>query len=80
MVDYRIDTFLTLYETLNYHQTGELLQLSQPAVSRQIHALEQEYGCKLFLYDGRRLTRTAADRVAQYARAAVYNEKKCGKN
>lgn len=77
MVDYRIETFLTLYETLNYHRTGEILQLSQPAVSRQIHTLEQEYGCRLFLYDGRRLTRTAAaDRVAQYARSAVYNEKK----
>lgn len=81
MVDYRIETFLTLYETLNYHRTGEILQLSQPAVSRQIHTLEQEYGCRLFLYDGRRLTRTAAaDRVAQYARSAVYNEKRCGKN
>ena len=60
MVDYRIETFLTLYETLNYHRTGEILQLSQPAVSRQIHTLVQGYGCRLFLYDGRRLTRPAA--------------------
>ena len=77
MVDYRIETFLTLYETMNYHRTGELMQLSQPAVSQQIHGLEREYGCQLFLYDGRHLTRTAAaERVARYARAALYNEKK----
>lgn len=77
MVDYRIRTFLTLYETLNYHRAAERMRLSQPAVSQQIHGLEREYGCKLFLYDGRRLIRTeAADRVARYARAAMYNQQK----
>ena len=76
MVDYRIHTFLTLYDTMNYRRTGELLRLSQPAVSQQIHALERDYGCKLFLYDGKRLHRTAqADVVAEYARAALYNAK-----
>lgn len=76
MVDYRIHTFLTLYGTMNYRKTGELLRLSQPAVSQQIHGLERDYGCKLFLYDGKRLHRTPqADLVAEYARAALYNEK-----
>ena len=77
MVDYRIQTFLTLYETLNYHRAGEQLQMSQPAVSQQIHGLEREYGCKLFRYDGKRLSATKeADRVARYARAAMYNQQK----
>ena len=76
MVDYRIHTFLALYEVLNYRRTAEQLRLSQPAVSQQIHALERDYGCKLFLYDGKRLHRTAqADVVAEYARAALYNAK-----
>lgn len=75
MVDYRIQTFLTLYETLNYRRAAEQLRLSQPAVSRQIHALEREYGCTLFVYDGRRLSATpAAQCVARYARAAMYNQ------
>ena len=75
MVDYRVRTFLQLYETMNYRRTAELLRLSQPAVSQQIHSLEGEYGCKLFVYDGRRLYRTPqADRVAAYARSALYNE------
>ena len=75
MLDYRIRTFLTLYETLNYRRTGETLGLSQPAVGHQIHTLEDEYGCRLFIYDGRRLSPTPqADRLAEYARAAVYNQ------
>ncbi len=77
MVDYRIRTFLTLYETMNYRRTGELLCLSQPAVSQQIRGLEEKYGCKLFVYDGRRLQVTPqAKRVAEYARTALYNEQR----
>ena len=77
VVDYRIRTFLTLYETMNYRKTGEQLCLSQPAVSQQIRGLEEKYGCKLFQYDGRRLHATPqACRVAEYARAALYNEQR----
>lgn len=77
MVDYRIRTFLTLYETMNYRKTGEQLCLSQPAVSQQIRGLEEKYGCKLFVYDGRRLHATdQARRVAEYARTALYNEQR----
>ena len=75
MVDYRIRTFLELYETMNYRRTGERLGLSQPAVSQQIHTLENEYGCKLFQYDGKRLHKTPqAHRLAEYARSALYND------
>ena len=77
MVDYRIRTFLTLYEVMNYRRAAERLRMSQPAVTQQIHALEKEYGCRLFMYDGRRLHRTAqAERLAEYARVAVYNEQR----
>ena len=77
MIDYRIQTFLVLYETMNYRQTAQLLRMSQPAVTQQIHALEREYGCTLFYYDGRRLHRTPqADRLEEYARAAVYNDQR----
>ena len=77
VVDYRIRTFLTLYETMNYRRTGELLCLSQPAVSQQIRGLEEKYGCKLFQYDGRKLQATPqAQRVAEYARTALYNEQR----
>ena len=77
MIDYRIPTFLTLYELMNYRRTAEQLKLSQPAVTQQIHALERDYGCRLFTYDGSRLYRTPeAEKLAQYARVAVYNDQR----
>ena len=71
MLDYRIDTFLTLCESMNYRKTAEMLHISQPAVTQQIHALENQYGQKLFAYENRRLVKTeAAAILEQYARAA----------
>ena len=58
MLDYRIDTFLTLYEEMNYRRTAERLSMTQPGVTQHIHYLENFYGVKLFVYDGRQLTRT----------------------
>ena len=71
MLDYRIDTFLTLCEQMNYRKTAEMLHISQPAVTQQIHYLENQYGRKLFQYENRRLVKTeAAAILEQYARAA----------
>ena len=71
MLDYRIDTFLTLCESMNYRKTAEMLHISQPAVTQQIHFLENQYGQKLFQYENRRLVKTeAAAILEQYARAA----------
>lgn len=58
MLDYRIDTFLTLYEEMNYRRTAEKLNMTQPGVTQHIHHLENFYGVKLFEYNGRQLTRT----------------------
>ena len=58
MLDYRINTFLTLYEEMNYRKTAEKLNMTQPGVTQHIHHLESFYGVKLFLYNGRQLTRT----------------------
>lgn len=58
MLDYRIDTFLTLYEQMNYRKTAEILNMTQPGVTQHIHYLESFYGTKLFAYNGRQLTRT----------------------
>ena len=76
MLDYRIDTFLTLCECMNYRKTAEMLHISQPAVTQQIHYLENQYGQKLFVYENRRLVKTeAAAILEQYARAAKLQEK-----
>ena len=58
MLDYRVLTFLTLYDEMNYRRTAEKLNMTQPGVTQHIHFLENYYGVKLFEYDGRTLSRT----------------------
>ncbi|MBR2717697.1 MAG: LysR family transcriptional regulator [Clostridia bacterium] len=67
MLDYRIETFLTLYEEMNYRRTAERLRMTQPGVTQHIHHLERFYGVKLFAYDGRQLLRTReAEQLKRY--------------
>ena len=58
MLDYRVLTFLTLYDEMNYRRTAEKLNMTQPGVTQHIHYLENYYGVKLFEYDGRTLSKT----------------------
>ena len=60
MLDFRMDTFLTVCELMNFTRAAEQLCLTQPAVSQHIHALEEHYGVKLFTYQGKRLALTPA--------------------
>ena len=76
-MDPRLNTFLTLCRTMHYGRAAEALNLSQPAVSKHIQALEAQYGAKLFDYSGRRLSRTrAGELLEQYASTLRYNEEK----
>jgi DNA-binding transcriptional LysR family regulator len=45
---------------LNFHRAAGTLNLTQPALSRQIKQLEEALGCVLFLRDTKRVTLTAA--------------------
>lgn len=70
MVDYRVDTFLLLCQLMNYRKTADALGITQPAVTKQIHYLEEKYNCKLFIYQNSRLKKTpAAELLEKYARA-----------
>lgn len=67
MLDYRVYTFLTLYDEMNYRRTAEKLNMTQPGVTQHIHYLENYYGVKLFAYDGRTLYRTRnAEQLKRY--------------
>lgn len=57
-MDNRLETFLILCETMNYRLTAERLHLSQPAITKQIQSLEEEFSCRFFYYDGKKLHRT----------------------
>ena len=73
-MDKKIETFLTVCRTMNYREAAEQLHLTQPAVTKQIQALEAEYGAKLFRYDGRRLHKTDQGLILEsYAHSLEYN-------
>ena len=62
----QLQVFQSVYQQRNYSKAGEILGLTQPAVSSQIRQLEQAIGLPLFEYVGRRLFCTAAgERLAQ---------------
>ncbi len=51
----QLQVFQAVYDLRSYSRAGELLGLTQPAVSSQIRQLEQALGLPLFEYVGRRL-------------------------
>ena len=62
----QLQVFLAVYEQQGYSKAGELLGLTQPAVSSQIRQLEDALGQILFEYIGRKLHPTlAADTLAK---------------
>lgn len=67
MQDFRMETFLTVCEYMNFTKAANVLGLTQPAVSQQIHFLEQEYGVQLFTLKGRRIQLTEAGKMLESA-------------
>jgi DNA-binding transcriptional LysR family regulator len=56
----QIRSFLSIAETLHFGRTSEVIHLSQPALSLQIRALEDEIGVRLFERNRRKTSLTAA--------------------
>ncbi|HEY0756608.1 MAG TPA: LysR family transcriptional regulator [Ktedonobacteraceae bacterium] len=68
----QLTCFLTAAQTQNFRKAAELCLLAQPALSRQIAALEAELGVELFSRVKQRVVLTDAGReFAQYARSAL---------
>lgn len=63
MLDFRIDTFLTVCQTMNFTEAARLLHITQPAVSQHIHALEKQYGARFFASQGKRIYLTEAGQI-----------------
>ena len=74
MLDVRMQTFLTVCETMNYTRASETLHITQPAVSQHIHFLEEEYACRLFSYTGRKLCLTTEGKMLQHMAIVVQND------
>lgn len=74
MLDFRIETFLTLCREMNYTRTAEHLNVTQPTVTQHIRYLEDAYGCKLFSYIGKTLSLTPqGKRLRGFALSMAYN-------
>src|SRR5215469_5049001 len=69
MENFRLKVFRTVAEQASFRKASERLNLSQPAVSQQIHALEEELGVTLFDRSGNHVRLTPAGTVLlKYAR------------
>ncbi|MGN0425951.1 MAG: LysR family transcriptional regulator [Acetatifactor sp.] len=74
-MEQKLETFLAVCRAMHYGRAAEQLNLSQPAVSKHIQALESQYGVQLFTYSGRRLYKTRQGEILeQYAESLQYNE------
>jgi DNA-binding transcriptional LysR family regulator len=67
--NFRLKVFRAVAEHLNFHQAAEQLFLTQPAVTLQIKALEEDLGVRLFDRAGGRISLTRQGSVLlDYAR------------
>ena len=63
MENFRLKVFRVVATHLNFSRAAEELLLTQPAVTQQIRALEDEYGVPLFDRSGGRITLTSGGRA-----------------
>ena len=63
MLDFRLKVFYTVAQTLNFNRAAEQLNISQPAVTKHIKELEQQYNTTLFDRAKKRIVLTRAGEV-----------------
>lgn len=73
----QLQVFKSVYELNSYSRAGDMLGLSQPAVSNQIRQLEQALEKPLFEYVGRQLYSTATAKRLAKCIHAIFDEIQC---
>ena len=63
MLDFRIQTFLSVCSHMNFTRAAEELHITQPAVTQHIHYLEKLYDTELFLHEGKKISLTPAGSI-----------------
>lgn len=63
MLDFRLKVFYTVAQTLNFNRAAEQLNITQPAITKHIKALEQTYHTTLFDRTHKRITLTQAGEI-----------------
>jgi DNA-binding transcriptional LysR family regulator len=70
----QIRSFLAIADNLHFGRTAELVHISQPALSLQIRALEEEVGTRLLERNRRKTTLTTAGVAFRSAAAAALSQ------
>lgn len=76
MLDFRIETFITVCKFMNFTKAASYLHITQPAVSQQIKYLEEYFGTQLFFYNKRKLMLTEAGKEILAACITFTNDQK----
>lgn len=74
MQDFRMETFLTVCEELNYTRAAHKLGLTQPAVSQHIHFLRSVIILVFSLVQGRKLYLTEAGKLLHASAQTMKND------
>ena len=76
MLDFRTETFLTVCQTMNFTAAARQLNITQPAVSQQIHFLEEQYHTSLFIYQNKQLFLTRSGEILRRHLLTMKNDEK----
>lgn len=76
MLDFRMETFLTVCQCMNFTRASEKLNITQPAVSQHIRFLEKHYNTKLFRYEGKKLRLTDAGEILKNASLTMMHDER----
>ncbi len=72
VIDPKLETLIVVSETKNYSAAARVLNLTQPAVSQHISALEKEFDIRIFNRTGNNITLTPLGEIlVRYARQMV---------
>jgi DNA-binding transcriptional LysR family regulator len=70
-MDFRLKVFGCVAQYCNFTKAAKELNISQPAVSKHIHELEENYNIKLFEREGNRIVLTQAGKILQQYSAEI---------
>lgn len=74
MLDFRIQTFLSVCKHLNFTNAAEELHITQPAVSQHIRYLEHLYQVELFTREGKKIELTPAGEILRSTMTVLHND------
>ncbi len=74
MFDFRLKVFHTVAKRLSFTKAAEELYISQPAVTKHIHELEQQLGLALFERIGNRIKLTRAGQLVMHHAEIIFTD------